>query len=93
MIVGVLTVDVAIFEARTLKDKRRVILSLKDRVRERFNVSVGEVDFQDLAQRSQIGIALVSTDSRVIHAQFDKLVELVRRSRGLTLLDYTREIW
>lgn len=92
MIVGVLTVDVAIFEARTLKDKRRVILSLKDRIRKRFNVSIAEVDFQDRPQRCQLGIATVSTETRGVHALFDKLVELVRRANGVSLLEYSREI-
>lgn len=92
MNVGVLSLDVALFEARTLKDKRRVILGLKDRMRGRFNVSVAEVDYLDMPQRSLLGVALVSTETRVIHAQLDKVVELVRHTRGLSLLDYSREI-
>lgn len=92
MIVGVLTVDVAIFGAQSLKDKRRVIAGLKDRVRRRFNVSVTEVDYLDRPQRCRLGVALVCTESRVIHAQLDKLVELVRHTNGLSLLDYSREL-
>ena len=51
MIVGVLSVDVGVLDARSLKDKRRVLKSLKDRVRRKFNVSVSEVADHDLIKR------------------------------------------
>ena len=92
MIVGVLTVELAIFEAQTLKDKRRVIAGLKQRMRDRFNVSVAEVAYRDAPKRCRLGVALVSQESRSIHAQLDKVIELVRRTGGLSLLDYTREL-
>jgi len=93
MIVGVLTVELAIFDAQSLKDKRRVILSLRQRMSQRFNVSVAEVAYNDSPKRSRLGVAIVSDDSRAVHAQFDKVVELVRKMGGLTLLDYSRELF
>ena len=90
MIVGVLEVDLAIFDARSLKDKRRVIKGLKDRVRHRFNVSVSEVEHANAAKRCRLGIAMVAEGSRPVHAQFDKLVDVIRATAGLTLLDYER---
>ena len=66
MILGVLTVDLAIMEARTLKDKRRVILSVKQRLRNVFNVSVAEVDFLDTPKRCRLAIAMVSRESRFL---------------------------
>ena len=93
MIVGVLTVEVAIFEARSLKDKRRVIQGFKQRLRNRFNVSVSEVGHGDAHQRCQLGIAMVSGDSRGLHSQFDKIVDLARATAGLTLLEYEREVF
>ncbi|RME37361.1 MAG: DUF503 domain-containing protein [Planctomycetota bacterium] len=92
MIVGVLSVDLSIAEARSLKDKRRVILGLKDRLRHHFNVSVAEVDHLDAPQRCRLGIATVSRESRTLHARLDKLVEAIRRTRGLSLIDYSREL-
>ena len=59
MIVGVLTVDVAILDARTLKDKRRVIQSAKQKIRDGFNVSVAEVEYGDSPKRCRLGIAMV----------------------------------
>ena len=90
MIVGVLTVDLAVLDARSLKDKRRIIKSIKDRVRNRYNVSVSEVGAQDLMKRSQLGMAMVAVETRSIHSQFDRIVDLIRAIPGATLIDYER---
>ncbi len=64
MIVGVATADLHIPHARSLKEKRRVVKSLLDRITHRYRVSAAEVDHQDLHQRSQLGFALVNSDRR-----------------------------
>jgi uncharacterized protein YlxP (DUF503 family) len=92
MIVGVLTIDVAIFEARSLKDKRRVIQSVKEKIHNRFNVAVAEVAHGDSAKQCRLGIATVSNESRQVHSVLDNIVDLVRNVRGLTLLDYDRRL-
>ena len=96
MIEAVLTVELAIFDAQSLKDKRRVISSLKQRLRNRFNVSVAEVGYADTPKRCRLGIAMVSSSagggSGAVHSQLDKLVDIVRRTGGLSLLDYEREL-
>jgi len=84
---------VAIFEAQSLKDKRRVIQGFKQRLRNRFNVSVSEVGHGDSAKRCCLGIAMVSQESRVVHSLFDKIVDMVRATPGLTLLEYEREVF
>jgi len=93
MIVGVMRIDLAILEARTLKDKRRAIKSLKQRLRDRFNVSVAEVDCHDVHKRCILGLAMVSTETRSTHSQFDLMVELVRRAPRVDLLDYQRSFY
>lgn len=93
MIVGVLTVDLAIYDARTLKDKRRVILSVKDRLRNRFNIAVSEVAFGDSPKRCRLGIATIGHGSRGVHSQLDQVVDVIRQSAGLTLLEYERETY
>ena len=92
MIVGVLTVDLAMFDAQTLKDKRRVMQGLKQRLRDRFNVSVAEIAYGNAPKRCRLGIAIVSQESRAVHSQLDKVVDLIRRTVGLSLLDYQREL-
>ena len=93
MIVGVLTLELAIFEARSLKDKRRVIQSVKQRLRNTFNVSVAEVAFLDTPKRGRLAVAVVCGEVRPLHAQLDKIVDLVRGFGGLTLVDYERELF
>lgn len=93
MNVGVQTIDLAIFDARSLKDKRRAISSLKQRIRNRFNVSVADVKYGDSPKRCRLAIAMVAKESRSVHSQLDKLVDLVRTASNVTLLDYEREMF
>jgi uncharacterized protein len=57
--IGVLTLEIHLPDAHSLKDKRQVIRSLKDRLR-KHNVSVAEIDFQDLWQRSVVAVVTIS---------------------------------
>ncbi len=61
MTIGLLTLEIHLPYAHSLKEKRMVIQRLKDRLRQKFNVSVAEVDHQDLWQRSLIAVASVSS--------------------------------
>jgi uncharacterized protein len=60
--VGVITFELRIDEAHSLKDKRHFVKSLKDRLRVKFNVAVSEIDYQDLWQRGLIACVTVSPD-------------------------------
>jgi uncharacterized protein YlxP (DUF503 family) len=62
MPLGVLTIDVHLPYAESLKDKRRVIKSLKDRLRSQFNVSVAELEGDQLWQRAVVGVAAIAAD-------------------------------
>ncbi len=91
MTVGILRLELAIYGAHSLKDKRRVISSLKDRLFRRFRVSVAEVDDLDVWQRSVLGVAMVANDPRFVHSCLDKIVDWVRKQGSATLVDYTKE--
>ena len=91
MTIGVLTLELRVPDAQSLKDKRRIIQSVKVRLRNTFNVSVAEVGYLDHRQRCRLAVAMVSRETRPLHSQLDKLVDLVRRSVNLTLIDYKRE--
>ncbi|MGN6504207.1 MAG: DUF503 domain-containing protein [Tepidisphaeraceae bacterium] len=92
MHVGILQLDLAVPEAQSLKDKRRVILSLKDRIANGHTVSVAEVDRLDEHQRSMIGVAMVSNDKRYVEGGLSKIVDMVRLNAGVNLLDYRIEM-
>ncbi|MFQ5695273.1 MAG: DUF503 domain-containing protein [Terriglobia bacterium] len=64
MIVGLLTLEIHLPQARSLKDKRQVLRKLKDRLRARFNVAIAELDHQDLWQRAAVGIVSLSNEKR-----------------------------
>lgn len=64
--IGALTLDLRIEHSQSLKDKRQVVRSLKDRLRSRFNVAAAEIDHQDSWQRAVVSVVTVSADrSRV----------------------------
>ncbi len=67
MVVAVVTWDLHLSDCQSLKDKRRIMKSLKDRLHNRFNVSVAETDYQDLWQRAELSCCVVATDKR--HAE------------------------
>ena len=64
--IAFLTLELSIEAAQSLKDKRQVVRSLKDRLRTKFNVAVSEVDHQDLWQRSQMSVVTVGSDEKFL---------------------------
>jgi uncharacterized protein YlxP (DUF503 family) len=60
--IGVLTLEVRLNDSHSLKDKRHVVKSLKERLRHKFNVSVAEIEFQELWQRAVVAAVTVSSD-------------------------------
>src|SRR5205809_6806080 len=62
MVVGVCTIDLHLPGTGSLKGKRQILLSLKDRLKRTYNVSIAEVDGNDLWQRAVVGVACVSND-------------------------------
>jgi uncharacterized protein YlxP (DUF503 family) len=88
MIVGILSLQVSVFEAMTLKDKRRVIRSLKDRIHNKFNVSIAEVGHNDSIRTAVLGVALVANENRFIDSALSEIVNFVRNIPQLTLVDY-----
>ena len=75
-------------ESRSLKDKRRVIRSIKDRLRNQFNVSVAEVGEQDDRQRAVLGLAMAGSDRRYVEGALSKAVDLLRGHPVAELIDY-----
>jgi uncharacterized protein YlxP (DUF503 family) len=92
MIVGVLRIRLGIFEARSLKDKRRVTKSLKDRLGARHNVSIAEVDDLDHRQAATLGLAMVANEARFVESALAKIVEEVRACPHASVLDYDIEL-
>ncbi|MBE3069520.1 MAG: DUF503 domain-containing protein [Planctomycetes bacterium] len=92
MVVGVLQMRLVLREARSLKDKRRVVKSLRDRIRHEFNVSASEVDALDLKQTAVLGVAVITNSRTFADQVLAKVVDLVRRTGGAELGHYETEI-
>jgi uncharacterized protein YlxP (DUF503 family) len=92
MITGTLRVRLLIREARTLKDKRQVVQSIKDRLRGGFNVSVAEVGSQDNRQLAELGFAMVSNETHHVKVALGQIVEALRGHPVAELLDYEMEV-
>jgi uncharacterized protein YlxP (DUF503 family) len=87
MTVGVLQLDLSISDAMSLKDKRRVILSLKDRIAHGHNVSIAEVGALDEHRRSVLGLAMVAKERRYVEGALTKLVDFVKTVPQVSLVD------
>jgi len=78
-------------EAHSLKDKRRQIKSLKDRLSSRFNASVAEIDELDNWQRAVMGVCLISIDKNYLEKQYSLVEAMVLEYTGLELINISRE--
>ena len=92
MTIGLLQIDLAIPGSRSLKDKRRVLNSLKQLLRNRYNCSVAEVDFQDRWGRARLAVCVVSDTSSHANAQLNAIARFASSRPGADLLDYHIEM-
>ncbi len=93
MNVGVCKIKLRLPENLSLKGKRRVLKSIITQVRSKFNVSVAEVDDQDLWQLATLGICCVSNNGRYTNEVLSKVVDFIVNGRfDVEILDYEIEI-
>lgn len=92
MVTGVLTVELFMGEASSLKEKRKILKSLLERIRNRFRVSAAEVGAWDSWQRSTIGIAFVSCESSHASRVLAAIVNFIERQGTVQILDYQTEL-
>jgi uncharacterized protein YlxP (DUF503 family) len=90
--VGVLQIELLIPGSSSLKDKRSVIRSMKDRMRRNFNVAVAEIDNHDHWQIATIGIVTVSAEAPFCEAQLRKVLEFAETYRDAEVSDYQLEV-
>jgi len=93
MNVGVLRLRLHLPQNQSLKGKRQVLRSITTRVSNRYNVSIAEVDDQELWQLATLGISCVSQDARHANAMLSQVANFIARSRfEAEMLDYEIEI-
>jgi uncharacterized protein YlxP (DUF503 family) len=92
MIVGVCTVELYLPEGHSLKSKRQILSSLKERLRGKFNVSVAEVGDQDLWQKAILGIACVANESGYVNQVLDQVLNVIRSVPPIELVQSRIEL-
>jgi len=92
LIIGVCRIEVLISDSRSLKEKRYVLNSLKAQISNKFNVSVAEVEDNDLWQKAVLGVAVVSNGTKHANQVISNVIKLIENDRRVQLLDYTLEM-
>ena len=87
LFISLLTIELLIPWARSLKDKRSAVRGLKDRLRSRFNASVAEVDYQDKWQRAVLAVCVVGNDKRQLESDMGRVRQLCEQAQDLQIAD------
>lgn len=92
MVIGVIQVELSIPWALSLKDKRQVIRSLKDRVRQKFNVAVAEVGANETWRSAIIGMTTVGNDPKFVREACDSVMRWIEENCEASVEDFEIEI-
>ena len=90
MYVGVLVIEILITSSSSLKEKRMVIKSIKDRLK-KFNVSAAELDYLDKWQRSKIGIATISNQYSHVEKSLQNIFQQLDENDSFEIISYEFE--
>ena len=92
MTIGICRLVLFFPESGSLKSKRSLLKSICVRVRRKFNVSISEVDDNDLWQKAVVGVVIVANESRYANRVLSQVVNLVEAEGGVDLIDYSLEM-
>lgn len=90
-VITLLTIELSIPYAQSLKDKRSAVRGLKDRIRSKFNASVAEVGYQDKWQRAVLAVCIVSNDKRKLESDADRLQMLCHEATDVEVAAINQE--
>ena len=92
MNVGILQVELLISDGNSLKDKRRVLNRIKDRVKKNINASIAEIGYMDKWRRALLGVAVISNGRKNLSSHLDNIMNFISGDRKVTVIDYTMEM-
>jgi|UniRef100_A0A7C4U9Y7 uncharacterized protein YlxP (DUF503 family) len=92
MIFGLGTIDIHIPLSSSLKEKRRVLNPLKSRIRNKFNVAISEVGYNDVWQRSLLAITTVGNNTDIVNSVLMEVVKEIEKDYNVQIIDYKMEI-
>jgi len=93
MPLGVLTLEIQIPYAHSLKEKRSVVLGLRSRLRTRFNVAVAELDHQDVWQRATLGVVSISSSQPLLESLLQQVLAESEKIMGHEVANYTLDFF
>ncbi|MEW6536353.1 MAG: DUF503 domain-containing protein [Candidatus Auribacterota bacterium] len=91
MVITLMQVQLSIPASHSLKEKRMVVKSVKDRIRHRFNVSISEIGDHEQWNSSVLGIACIGTDSKYVDTVLNDVIRLIDQAPGAHIIDYYQE--
>lgn len=92
MIIGSCSVELMIYESNSLKEKRHVIKSIIGRIQAKFNVSIAEVGFNDIWNKSEIGFVCATNDSAHANSVISRVLNYIDRDSRIEILNTCVEI-
>ena len=91
MVVGICKIDFLIHDNHSLKGKRKVVKAIVGKVSSRFNISIAEIENNDLWQRGSLGIATISNDEKFTNSMLDKVLNFIDGLNLIDIVDHTFE--
>lgn len=92
MAVGICSLTIRIYDSHSLKDKRKVVKSLVEKIKLRFNVSIAEIDLNDNWQKANLGFVTISNDSVLTNQILWKVIEFIDGDSRVEIIDKLIEI-
>ena len=92
MIVGILQLELRMSGCHSLKEKRMILKSLKDRLRQKFNISISEIGLQDAWQGAVLGMAAIGTDKGYVEGLLSSILNWVEADHSAELVSSHTEI-
>ena len=93
MTIGVLQLNIFIPQANSLKTKRQVLKSLKDKIRHKFNVSIAEINCLDKWQKANLAVACVNSDKKLVNSILCQVVNIIETQHAVELIDYALDFY
>jgi uncharacterized protein len=92
MVIGILEIVLYLPESHSLKEKRQIVKSIKDKVHNRFNVAIAETEDLDLWQKARLGVVSLGNDRRQVNGRLDQVTNFVERMQLAADMDFQIEL-
>jgi len=93
MFIGICRLELLLLECSSLKEKRQILRSIIERLKNRFNISIAEVGYNDALRRAEIGISLVSNETPHLEKVMGKVVNFIELDARVQIIKIDKEIY